>query len=117
MARISVASAKAKGRKLQQTVRDAILTAFPSLQPDDVRSCAMGSQGEDIQLSPTARALFPYSVECKARKSIGLVYDALDQARTQNTHTPLAVVKADRKKPLVVIELDAFMALLAAKPD
>ncbi len=44
------ASAKAKGRRAQQVVRDAILQAFPPLLPDDVRSAAMGSNGEDIHL-------------------------------------------------------------------
>ena len=58
-------SAKAKGRKLQQVVRDGVLKRFPSLEPDDVRSTSMGAGGEDVQLSPVARRLFPYQVECK----------------------------------------------------
>ncbi len=109
---ISTSSAKAKGRKLQQCVRDAIIAAKPSLTLDDVRSTAMGSNGEDILLSSAAKAAFPYSVECKARAKIALIYDALDQARTQNNLTPLAVVKADRKPPLVVLTLEDFMALI-----
>lgn len=110
---ISTSAAKAKGRKLQQHVRDAILAIFPQLEPDDVRSCAMGSQGADIQLSPAAARAFPYSVECKARAKIALVYDALDQATGQNDRTPIAVIKADRKRPLVVVDLDTFMDLIA----
>ena len=57
-------SAKAKGRKLQQWVRDAIISAC-NLQADDVQSRSMGAGGEDIMLSPTARAEFPFSIECK----------------------------------------------------
>jgi hypothetical protein len=53
---ISTASAKSKGRKLQQTVRDAVLAQYPDLTEDDVRSCPMGSNGEDIQLSTAAKA-------------------------------------------------------------
>jgi hypothetical protein len=109
---IKTSSAKAKGRNLQKKVRDAILAQYPDLTEDDVRSCPMGSNGEDIQLSTAAKAAFPYSVECKARAKIALVYDALDQARTQNDLTPVAVIKADRKEPLVVLTLDAFMDLL-----
>ena len=58
-------SAKAKGRKLQQWVRDLILETWNELEPDDVRSTSMGAGGEDLQLSPAARRKFGYSVECK----------------------------------------------------
>ena len=109
---ISTSAAKAKGRKLQQTVRDAVLAQFPDLTEDDVRSCPMGSNGEDIQLSSAAKKAFPYSVECKARKGIALVYDAVAQAKSQNDLTPVAVIKADRRKPLVVMELDDWMKLI-----
>lgn len=112
MARISTSAAKAKGRRLQQKVRDAVLAKYPALTEDDVRSCPMGSNGEDIQLSTAAKATFPYSVECKARAKVALVYDALAQAASQNDLTPVAVIKADRKEPLVVLALEDFMALL-----
>lgn len=108
---ISTAAAKAKGRALQKKVRGAVLAKFPALTEDDVRSCSMGSNGEDIQLSTAAKAAFPYSVECKARAKIALVYDALEQARSQNDLTPIAVIKADRKDALVVMTLDDFMRL------
>ncbi len=113
---IKTSSAKAKGRKLQQTVRDAIIAAHPHLTLDDVRSTAMGSNGEDILLSTAAKAAFPYSVEAKARAKIALVYEALEQAQSQNSLTPIAVIKADRKKPLVVMTLDDFIALQTRKP-
>lgn len=109
---ISTAAAKAKGRNLQKLVRDAVLTAHPHLTLDDVRSCPMGSQGEDIQLSTAAKAAFPFSVECKARAKIALVYEALAQAKSQNDLTPVAVIKADRKDALVVLSLEDFMRLL-----
>lgn len=108
---ITTSSAKAKGRNLQKRVRDEILARYPDLTEDDVRSCPMGSNGEDIQLSTAAKAAFPYSVECKARAKIALVYDALAQARSQNDLTPLAVIKADRKEALVVLSLTDFLKL------
>lgn len=67
---MKTSSAKAKGRKLQQHVRDVLLEAFPTLEPDDVKSTSMGAQGEDVQLSPAARKLMPIAVETKARNSI-----------------------------------------------
>jgi hypothetical protein len=107
-------SAKAKGRKLQQLVRDRLLAAFPALEPGDVRSTSMGNGGEDIQLSPAARKLIPFGIECKARaKGLKLLYDWLDQAAEHGTGTPLLVVKQDRFTPLVVVELDAFLGVLS----
>ena len=73
----------------------------------------MGSNGADIQLSQAAKALIPYDIECKARAKIALVYDALDQAKRDPARTPLAVIKADRKPPLVVIDLESFMTLIS----
>jgi hypothetical protein len=107
------ASVKAKGRTLQQTVRDKVLETFPRLEKDDVKSTSMGATGEDIQLSPAARRSFPFSVECKSRATIG-VYKWYDQAVTNagSGVEPLLVIKANRRKPLVVIDLDAFMELV-----
>jgi hypothetical protein len=112
---ITTASAKAKGRKLQQYVRDYILKCFPALSPADVVSCPMGSTGMDIWLSQAAQEQFPFSVECKARNGIALIYDALEQADRGNDLIPIAVVKADRKRPLAVMDFAIFMALVAAR--
>ena len=108
---MKTSSAKAKGRKLQQVVRDAILAKYPHLEPDDVKSTSMGAGGEDVQLSPAARRSFPYCVECKSRKAFA-GYAVLDQADTHGQYAPLAVVKANQRKPLVMIYLDDFMELL-----
>lgn len=112
---MKTSSAKAKGRRLQQTVRDGLLSRFDELTADDCRSCPMGSQGEDIQLSTAAKALIPYSIECKARARVGLVYDALEQAERGDGLQPLAIIKADRKRPLAVIDLEAFLDLISTK--
>ena len=113
---ITTQSAKAKGRKLQQLVRDKILSLFPQLTLHDVRSTSSGSGGEDIQLSPAARSLFPYSVECKAHKSFA-IYKIMEQAVSNcpDDATPLSVIKGDRQKPLVVIDADIFFDLLKGR--
>jgi len=109
---MKTASGKAKGRKLQQVVRDKILEAFPVLEPDDVKSTSMGAGGEDVQLSPAARKLMPYSIECKARASIS-VYAWYQQAKTNAPKgmEPLLVIKQNYGKPLVVVDLDHYMEL------
>ncbi len=110
---MKTASSKAKGRLLQQLVRDKILDIYPSLEPDDVKSTSMGASGEDIQLSPAARKLFPYSVECKSRETIS-TYAWYQQAKTNTPKSaePLLVIKQNRSKPLVVLDLDYFMELV-----
>jgi len=108
---IKTQSAKAKGRRLQQTVRDSILNAFPNLETDDVRSTSMGAGGEDVQLSPAARKLFPYTVECKNLAKIA-VYNYYVQATGHNDYEPLVVIKQDRSKPLAVVDLEHFMELV-----
>ena len=114
---ISTQSAKAKGRRHQQWVRDKILALWPKkLLPDDVRSTSMGASGEDVQLSPAARLLFPYSVECKAFKSFA-IYKVMDQA-TENCPKgaePIAIIKADRRKPLAVIDAEHFFKLISKR--
>ncbi len=104
-------SAKNKGKLLQNLVRDKILETYPGLHKDDVKSTTMGEGGEDVQLSPAARALFPYSVECKSHKAFA-VYKILEQAESHGKYEPLVVLKANRKEPVVVIKLKEFFSLL-----
>jgi hypothetical protein len=111
---IKTASAKAKGRRLQQWVRDRILETFPSLKSDDVTSTGMGQNGEDVRLASAARELFPYSTECKSQKRIA-VYGFYDQAK-DNCPTgaePLVIIKADRRPPLALIDAEHFFKLIS----
>ena len=116
MPRISIQAAKSKGRKLQQWVRDAILKLIPALSLDDVKSCPMGSQGADIMLSSAAQTAFPFDVECKARANgFTPLYDALEQADRKRGLTPIAVVKQDRRDPLVVMRATDWFKLVEAR--
>lgn len=89
-----------------------MLAAFTSLEADDVKSTAMGQGGEDVQLSPAARKLFPYSVECKRHASFA-VYGPYEQAEANSgDYEALLVIQGDRKKPLVLVDLDHFIKLV-----
>ena len=104
-------SAKNKGRLLQKKVRDGILEAFPTLEPDDVKSTSMGAGGEDVMLSPAARKLFPYQIECKS-KAQSQLHTYYEQAKTHGKHQPLVVVKKDRAETLAVVEWSHFLELI-----
>jgi hypothetical protein len=114
MPRISIQAAKAKGRKLQQFVCEAIYAACPQLDRGDIKSCPMGSAGEDVIMSAAARTAFPFAIECKSRANgFTPLYAYLDQADRGDIRTAIAVVKQDRKRPLVVIDFEDFMALVS----
>lgn len=111
------ASAKNKGRVLQKWMRDLILETFTDLEMDDVRSTSSGCGGEDLQLSPAARRSFPYSVEAKNCERLN-VWAAYEQAAANSgKHEPLLVMKKNRKKPLVVLDAEAFMELVKKAND
>lgn len=111
------ASAKAKGRNLQQRVRDSILVKYPDLEPGDVRSTGMGQSGNDIQLSPAAQKKFPFGIECKNIATFS-GYKFLKQADDgKDKHMiPIAVVKANHKQPMVLMYLDDFMEVFEHDP-
>ena len=105
-------SAKNKGKRLQNQIRDLILEKFDILEPDDVRSITMGDSGEDILLSPAARRLFPFSVECKNQEKLN-IWGALEQAEDNSgNHTPLVIFKRNRSKTYAVLEFDKLLELL-----
>ena len=114
--RITVRSAKNKGKLLQNTVRDAILERFEELERDDVKSTTMGEGGCDVQLSPAARKLVPLSVECKSLAKFAF-YKHYDQAvaNTIDGTEPVLVAKANRRKPVAIVDLDFFLDLMRGK--
>ena len=103
-------SAKAKGRKLQQWVRDQIIEQL-EVHPEDIESRSMGAGGEDLIMARAARERFPFSVECKNVEKLN-VWEAYEQAKSNSKdHEPLVVMKKNQKKPLVVVDADFFISL------
>jgi hypothetical protein len=111
---MKVNSAKNKGRRLQQWIRDKILEKFPELASGDVRSTSMGVTGEDIQLSPLAESMIPYHIEAKSRASIA-IYSFYEQPKTKSDI--LLIVKANHKQPLAIVDADLFLTLLRELND
>ena len=111
---ITTASAKAKGRRLQQEVRDMLYKYFPQLEEGDVKSTSMGAGGEDIQLSPAARKVFPYMVECKKTQRLNL-WSAYEQctkhAEGKKEVVPIVIFKKNGKRPLVAVDFEWFVKL------
>ena len=109
---MKTSSAKAKGRRLQQKVRDLLLETFTELEPDDIRSTSMGVSGEDLQLSPAARKLIPFAIECKNQEKLN-VWDSLKQAEENSgDYSPVLIFKRNRSKTYAVINIEKFIELI-----
>tara|TARA_R110002096_G_scaffold349188_1_gene542305 strand:+ start:1607 stop:1954 length:348 start_codon:yes stop_codon:yes gene_type:complete len=108
----NVKSAKAKGRRLQNFLRDELKKAFPALREDDIKSQTMGMCGEDIVLSPIAQDVIGYSFECKNKERLDL-WASLEQAEDNcNGREPVLVFKRNRSKTYVALDVNHFLELI-----
>ena len=105
-------SRTAKGRYLQNIVKDKIQKLYPALTKKDIRTSMTGENSADIKLlTLIAKKLFPYSVECKNRNEFKGLYKHYEQAQSHSDLEPVLVVKMNRKKPLAIIDLEHFFKL------
>ena len=107
------ASRKAKGRRLQQAVRQDLVDRL-GIDPGDILSTAMGQSGCDLYLSPAARERFGFGVECKAQERIALPEWWQQCARNAAAEdlTPLLVFRRNREDALAVLRWEDLLALL-----
>lgn len=71
----------------------------------------MGATGEDVLLSPAARVVVPYQIECK-NKGKSQIHTFYEQAEEHGEHEPLVIVKRDYGIPLAVLKAETFFNLL-----
>ena len=107
-------SRKAKGRRLQNWVRDTLLSVFTMLDDNDVSCAIMGETGEDIKLSNPAKKLIPYSFECKNKETFKGIYDIVQQAQhnAKVNEVPIAVIKMNKFQPLAIVDATHFIKLI-----
>lgn len=108
------ASAKAKGRRLQNEVA-ALLRERYGLPESDVKPAVMGESGMDIHLSAAARVHAPLALECKNQERLN-IWKALEQATehgaAESDLTPAVIFTRNRTPVYVALELEDFLALL-----
>ena len=103
-------SAKAKGRRFQQWVRDQLIEQL-NVHPEDIESRSMGAGGEDLIMARAARKKFPYSIECKNQEAVN-VWKSYEQAKENSgDYEPIVVLKRNNTKPLVLVDADYFVRL------
>ena len=114
---MKIKSAKAKGRNLQNLVRDKLRSIFVGkvLEEDDIKSQTMGMSGEDIVLSPSAKKVIPYSFECKNTERLNL-WKSLEQCESNcEDREPVLVMKRNRSDVYAIIKFDKFLNLIEEK--
>ena len=113
---MKTSSAKAKGRRFQQWVRDQLIEQL-NVHPEDVESRSMGAGGEDLIMARAAREKFPYSIECKNQETLN-VWKSYEQAESNSgKYEPVVFIKRNNQKPLVVVDAEYFVRLHNERVD
>ena len=107
-------SRKAKGRRLQNWVRDELLSLFTNLSNDDIYCAIMGESGADVKFSPHAQKVLPYSIECKNKETFKGIYDIINQAQNNAkvNQIPLGVIKMNNFEPLAILDARFLFKLM-----
>ena len=107
---MKTSSAKAKGRKLQQWMRNLLIEKL-EVHPEDIESRSMGASGEDLIMARAAREKFPMSIECKNQEKVN-VWESYKQAEDNSgKYEPVVIIKRNKSKPLVVVDAEYFVSL------
>jgi len=118
MINLKTSSAKAKGRRCARQARDLLLKYSrasvkleDNLTEDDLRITPSGVNDEDIQMSPAARRVWPFNIECKNVEKLN-VPKAFEQAKSHGNHMPLLVHTKNRGELLCTMRFEELLALL-----
>jgi hypothetical protein len=110
----SVRSRKSKGRKLQNYIRDIFRSIFKEqLELEDIESRQMGGAGTDIVLTPAAKKIIPFDIECKNQEKFNLnsaMKQAVDNAKPDRI--PLVVFTKNKDNIYVSLTLNDLLKLL-----
>lgn len=93
---------RAKATQLVEWVANRLQIVFPEFSIDVPKA---SDHGEDLPLDPELRKLLPVSYEMKNQRSYGHAYKDMEQCEKNcKGHTPILVVKAPYKDPLVIMK-------------
>lgn len=123
---MKTSSAKAKGRRLLQQVKETLLEWAPDLHPDDIQVTPSGVPGPDLYFSPKAREIYDFDVEGKNQEALNIwgamrqLYERktkLDEkhkeAGTAHGTTHLLCFSRNREKRVYVcLDLEDFLRLI-----
>lgn len=110
---MNIRSAKNKGLRLCNRVRQKLLDVAMTLQPHDIYVNPSSSNGPDLLLSPAAESVFKFTFECKNKEALQ-IWAALEQAENHakgSELTPLLVFSRNNAPDYVALRFDDFLKL------
>lgn len=113
---MKTSSAKAKGRRLQQMVRDVLRKIGKVNQlgvvDGDIESRGMGQNGTDVILSPKANSVFGrLAIECKNCETLNVRKIFEEHAsKYDSTHIPWLIHSRNHAKALITLEFEDFIS-------
>jgi len=115
-------SAKAKGRRLQDKVVLKFRELFSSvLEKGDIKPAIMGTSGADVVLSPAAKRLIAFDIECKNVEALigSTLTSAIEQceSNTEEGRIPLLIFKKNGEPERVILKLESFLSLVYPNGD
>ena len=94
-------------------LRERLLEAAPQLQQGDIEVKATSVPGEDLWLSPAARAVYPFKWEVKNTEKLN-IWAALEQAASHggnlNPFPPALAFRRNRSDLYVAFRLSDWLA-------
>lgn len=108
-------SAKAKGRRASQEIKELLLKYSNGLQDEDFIVTPSGVTGPDVHLSPAAKKQFPIVIEAKNQESIS-IWAALEQAKSHQTswnESPVLFFRRNRSVLYACLPAEDFVRILS----
>lgn len=118
--RITVASAKAKGRSLQKWIAKKIseITGIECGKDCLIQSREMGQSGTDVRLIGIAKEKFPFSVEAKNQETWSIPAWIQQAKENQVKGTDwLLFIKKNRHEEIVIMDAKAFFDIYSQYID
>lgn len=111
---MKTSSAKAKGRKACKEVQDLMYLYDTSLELGDIEITSSGATGEDLKLSPAARKIYPWAIECKNQEALNIwaAYEQATEHANGSTLIPIVFYKRNRSELMVTLTAENFMKLV-----
>jgi len=116
--RITVQSAKAKGRKAQQWIMKKIsrLVDIPCGKDELIASREMGQSGTDVRLIGEAQKAFPFSIEAKWQETWSIPSWIRQAKENQKENTDwLLLMKKNHHEYIICLDAEVFFKILKEK--
>lgn len=109
---MKTSSAKSKGRRACQDIKQLLHNHAPELQDGDVGVTPSGVIGVDLYLSPAALKTYPFCIESKNQESLS-IWACLEQTESHRKDNliPILFFKRNRSELYACLKAEEFVKL------